>query len=142
MSQDKSMQAEEKLSTIKKMKRWARNLKKQLFVLYLAYRDDRVPWYTKLFTMLVVAYAFSPIDLIPDFIPVLGYLDDLILVPLGVALALKLIPKEVLQDCRRKVEERLAASKPKNWVTGSIIIATWIFVLVCVGKFVLSYINQ
>lgn len=142
MNQDKSMQAEEKLSTIKKMKKWAKNLKKQLLVLYLAYRDERVPWYAKLFTMLVVAYAFSPIDLIPDFIPVLGYLDDLILVPLGVSLALKLIPKEVLQDCRREVEERSTASKPKNWITGSIIVAIWLLVLVWVGKLVLSYMNR
>lgn len=80
----------------------------------MAYRDERVPWYAKLFTMLVVAYAFSLIDLIPDFIPILGYLDDLILVPLGVYLALKLIPKEVLEDCKRKVEERQITSKPKE----------------------------
>lgn len=135
------MQEEEKQFTIKKMKKWAGNLKKQLLVLYLAYRDERVTWYAKLFTMLVVAYAFSPIDLIPDFIPVLGYLDDLILVPLGVSLALKLIPKEVLQECRREVEERSAASKPKNWITGSIIVALWLLFLVWAGKFVLSYID-
>ncbi|MDR4441541.1 DUF1232 domain-containing protein [Bacillus cereus] len=116
------------------MKKWARNLKKQLLVLYLAYRDERVPWYAKLFTMLVVAYAFSPIDLIPDFIPILGYLDDLILVPLGVYLALKLIPKEVLEDCKRKVEERQTISKPKNWITGIIIITLWILVFVWAVK--------
>ena len=108
--------------------------KKQLLVLYLAYRDERVPWYAKLFTMLVVAYAFSPIDLIPDFIPILGYLDDLILVPLGVYLALKLIPKEVLEDCKRKVEERQITSKPKNWITGIIIITLWILVFVWAVK--------
>ncbi|ASJ51575.1 hypothetical protein ABE07_13810 [Bacillus thuringiensis] len=119
---------------IQKMKKWARNLKKQLLVLYLAYRDERVPWYAKLFTMLVVAYAFSPIDLIPDFIPILGYLDDLILVPLGVYLALKLIPKEVLEDCKRKVEERQTISKPKNWITGIIIITLWILVFVWAVK--------
>jgi len=100
----------------------------------LAYRDERVPWYAKLFTMLVVAYAFSPIDLIPDFIPILGYLDDLILVPLGVYLALKLIPKEVLEDCKRKVEERQITSKPKNWITGIIIITLWILVFVWAVK--------
>ncbi len=100
----------------------------------MAYRDERVPWYAKLFTMLVVAYAFSPIDLIPDFIPILGYLDDLILVPLGVYLALKLIPKEVLEDCKRKVEERQITSKPKNWITGIIIITLWILVFVWAVK--------
>ncbi|MGA5712165.1 YkvA family protein [Bacillus bombysepticus] len=134
MNQNKPIETEEKISIIQKMKKWARNLKKQLLVLYLAYRDERVPWYAKLFTMLVVAYAFSPIDLIPDFIPILGYLDDLILVPLGVYLALKLIPKEVLEDCKRKVEERQTISKPKNWITGIIIITLWILVFVWAVK--------
>lgn len=134
LNQNKPIETEEKISIIPKMKKWARNLKKQLLVLYLAYRDERVPWYAKLFTMLVVAYAFSPIDLIPDFIPILGYLDDLILVPLGVYLALKLIPKEVLEDCKRKVEERQTISKPKNWITGIIIITLWILVFVWAVK--------
>jgi uncharacterized membrane protein YkvA (DUF1232 family) len=70
------------------LKSWAKKLKKQIFILYLAYKDKRVTWYAKLFTACVVAYAFSPIDLIPDFIPILGYLDDIILVPLGITLAL------------------------------------------------------
>lgn len=134
LNQNKPIETEEKISIIQKMKKWARNLKKQLLVLYLAYRDERVPWYAKLFTMLVVAYAFSPIDLIPDFIPILGYLDDLILVPLGVYLALKLIPKEVLEDCKRKIEERQTISKPKNWITGIIIITLWILVFVWAVK--------
>lgn len=134
LNQNKPIETEEKISIIQKMKKWARNLKKQLLVLYLAYRDERVPWYAKLFTMLVVAYAFSPIDLIPDVIPILGYLDDLILVPLGVYLALKLIPKEVLEDCKRKVEERQTTSKPKNWITGIIIITLWILVFVWAVK--------
>lgn len=142
MNQDKPMKPEKNLSILQKLKTWAKNLKKQLLVLYLAYRDERVPWYAKLFTMLVVAYAFSPIDLIPDFIPIFGYLDDVILVPLGVSLALKLIPKEVLEDCKRKVEERQTTSKPKNWVTGVIIIAIWILVFIWVGKLVLSYMNH
>ncbi|PGZ95600.1 hypothetical protein COE51_19615 [Bacillus pseudomycoides] len=123
------------------MKKWAKNLKKQLLVLYLAYRDERVPWYAKLFTMLVVAYAFSPIDLIPDFIPILGYLDDLILVPLGVYLALKLIPEEVLEDCKRKIEENSSMNKPKNWITGFLIISIWLIIFIWIWKLVLSYMN-
>ena len=75
-----------------KIKDWARNLKRHISSL-LGWKDARVPWYAKLFTACVVAYAFSPIDLIPDFIPILGYLDDVILVPLGIMIALKMIPK-------------------------------------------------
>jgi len=83
-------------------------LKVETYALYLAYKDPRVPWYGKVFAACVVAYAFSPIDLIPDFIPVLGYLDDLILVPLGIALALKTVPKTVLEECRRNAREILS----------------------------------
>ncbi|MFI8706727.1 YkvA family protein [Bacillus sp. NPDC077411] len=142
MSQNKRVQTEKGLSIIQKMKKWARDLKKQLLVLYLAYRDERVPWYAKLFTMLVVAYAFSPIDLIPDFIPILGYLDDLILVPLGVYLALKLIPKEVLENCKRKMEKKLLINKPKNWITAFFIICIWLIVFIWIGKLILSYMGH
>jgi len=83
-------------------KKQARTLKIQVMALYYAYRDRRTPWYARLFTGFIVAYAFSPIDLIPDFIPVLGYLDDLAIVPLGVLLALKMIPAQVMAECRAK----------------------------------------
>ena len=76
----------------------ANQLKQEVFALWIAYRKPGVPWYAKAFCALVVAYAFSPIDLIPDFIPVLGYLDDLVLIPLGVALAIKMIPADILSD--------------------------------------------
>lgn len=108
-----------------KIKAWAKKLKRNIFVLYLAYKDERVPWYAKLFTACVVAYAFSPIDLIPDFIPVLGYLDDVIIIPLGIMLALKMIPNEVLSACEVKAEEMMKNGKPKNWVAGSFIILIW-----------------
>src|SRR5512143_1640562 len=88
-------------------KQKARELKIQVYALYYAYRDPRLAWYAKAFTALVVAYAFSPIDLIPDFIPILGYLDDLVLLPLGVFLALKMIPAPVMQECRAKAAEQL-----------------------------------
>ena len=84
------------ISPLTKLKQRARLLKTQTFALYLAYQHPATPWYAKFFAGLVAAYAFSPIDLIPDFIPVLGYLDDLILIPLGVTLALKMIPTEVM----------------------------------------------
>lgn len=108
-----------------KIKAWAKKLKRNIFVLYLAYKDERVPWYAKLFTACVVAYAFSPIDLIPDFIPVLGYLDDVIIIPLGIMFALKMIPNEVLSACEVKAEEMMKNGKPKNWVAGSFIILIW-----------------
>lgn len=110
---------------ITQLKTWAKRLKKQVFVLYFAYKDERTPWYAKLFAIAVVAYAFSPIDLIPDFIPILGYLDDVILVPLGVMLALRMMPADVLAESKGKAEERMKEGKPKNWVAGGLIILIW-----------------
>lgn len=104
----------------------ARQLKREVYALYLAYQDPRTPWYGKAFAALVIAYAFSPIDLIPDPIPMLGYLDDLILIPLGVVIALKLIPQEVMADSRLKAEEAFQSGKPVSWVGAVLIGATWI----------------
>lgn len=114
------------LGTLKEKARW---MKQQAYVLFLAYKDPRMPWLARVFTAVVVAYAFSPIDLIPDFIPVLGYLDDLVLVPLGIALALKMIPEEVLVDAREGVETAFPDGKPKSWVAGAVIIVIWVVVL-------------
>ncbi|GAB1154253.1 YkvA family protein [Paenibacillus illinoisensis] len=119
---------------IDKVKAMAREIKRNVFVLYLAYKDPRVSWYAKLFAVGVVAYAFSPIDLIPDFIPVLGYLDDLIIVPLGITIALKLIPQEVIRDCRDKAEEIRKKGKPTNWITGGLFILVWIVFAVWIGS--------
>ena len=113
---------------LNQLKLWTKKLKKQLFILYLAYKDERVSWYTKVFTACVVAYAFSPIDLIPDFIPVLGYIDDIIIVPLGIMLALKMLPTSVIEDCTIKAEELIQNERPKNWVAGSIIIIVWLLI--------------
>ena len=111
---------------IKAWKQRARQLRVETYALYLAYRDPRVPWVAKAFIALVVAYAFSPIDLIPDPIPVLGYLDDLILVPLGVAIALRMIPSDVLAECRERAHEVIADGKPTNWVAAAVIIVIWL----------------
>ncbi|AVX07721.1 hypothetical protein CS527_08335 [Bacillus sp. Y-01] len=113
---------------LNQLKLWAKKLKKQLFILYLAYKDERVSWYTKVFTACVVAYAFSPIDLIPDFIPVLGYIDDIIIVPLGIMLALKMLPTSIIEDCAIKAEELIQNERPENWVAGSIIIIVWLLI--------------
>ena len=119
----------------KLFERWkndAGKLKKETYALYLAVRDVRTPWYAKVFTGLVVAYAFSPIDLIPDFIPVLGYVDDLILVPLGAAVAIKMIPREVMDECRIRSEQEFASGKPVNKVAGAVIILIWLVVVLLI----------
>jgi Uncharacterized conserved protein len=114
---------------MERLKSWARQLKRKVYVLFFAYKDNRTPWYAKMVAVCVVAYAFSPVDLIPDFIPVLGYLDDLILVPLGVTLALKMIPDAVLQESIVQAEQRIKGGKQKNWFVGSLIVLLWIAVI-------------
>lgn len=104
----------------------ARALKREVYALYLAYRDPRTPLAAKVVAACVVAYAFSPIDLIPDPIPVLGYLDDLVLIPLGVALAVRMIPAGVMAECRARADDALAAGKPVNWWAAAVIVAVWI----------------
>ena len=127
---------EAKQSLINRLKSMARKLKTNLMVMYLAYRDPRVPIFPKILAICVVAYAFSPVDLIPDFIPILGYLDDLVLVPLGVYIALRLFPKKVLEEYRTKTEEQRKFGKPKNWITGTLVIAIWIALAVWSGWYI------
>jgi uncharacterized membrane protein YkvA (DUF1232 family) len=122
---------------IESWKRRTKQLKSEMYALYLAYKDPRVPWYARLFAACVVGYAFSPIDLIPDPIPILGYLDDLILIPIGVALAVKMIPKDVLDECREKAQEAMSEGKPINWVAAGLIIALWILLAAFATRLVL-----
>jgi uncharacterized membrane protein YkvA (DUF1232 family) len=107
------------------LRRWSVQLKAELYALYLAYRDPRVPLHARLFAACVVGYAFSPIDLIPDPIPVLGYLDDLVLIPFGIALAMRMIPAPVLAECREKARQ-VAKEKPTNRVAAAVIVAVWL----------------
>ena len=111
-------------------KRRVRQLKAETYALYLAYKDPRVPWHAKVFAACVVGYAFSPIDLIPDPIPILGYLDDLILIPLGVLLARKMIPDTVMSECREKARTAMSGDKPTNWVAAVIVVAIWLLLAV------------
>ena len=111
----------------------ARQLKTDIYALYLAYKDPRTPWYARIFAAVVVGYAFSPIDLIPDPIPVLGYLDDLVLVPLGVFLALKMIPPQVMVDSRQKAVEVMDQGKPVNKAAALVIVIIWIGLAVLAG---------
>jgi uncharacterized membrane protein YkvA (DUF1232 family) len=113
------------LKPVERLKRWAGRLKAEVYALYLAYRDPRVPLHARVFAACVVGYAFSPIDLIPDPIPILGYLDDLVLIPLGIALAIRMIPAPVLAECREKARQ-VAKEKPTNRVAAAIIVAVWL----------------
>jgi len=126
---------------ISKFKAFAKKIKQNLFVLYLSYKDPRTPWYAKLVAIFVVAYAFSPIDLIPDFIPILGYLDDLIIVPLGIILALKLIPPYVIDDNKEEAEKLKQSGKPKNWFVGILFIIIWIIFAVWICKIIILNIQ-
>jgi uncharacterized membrane protein YkvA (DUF1232 family) len=106
----------------------ARRLKRETYALYLAARDPRVPWYTKALALAVVGYALSPLDLIPDFIPIIGYVDDLIMIPLGIALILRLTPSGVLAECRAQAQQELesgglARSTPARIATVAIVVA-------------------
>ena len=106
----------------------ARQLKRDIYALYLAYQDPRTPWYAKALAIVVVGYAFSPLDLIPDPIPILGYLDDLLLLPLGIALLLRLIPPQVMEESRGKAQALLAQKRPTNWVAAAVIVLIWVLV--------------
>jgi uncharacterized membrane protein YkvA (DUF1232 family) len=114
------------MKLIEAWKQRARQLKAELYALYLAYRDPRVPLYARVFAACVVGYAFSPIDLIPDPIPILGYLDDLILIPLGIALAIRMIPAPVLAECREKARQAIKEKKPTNRTAAAVIVALWL----------------
>ena len=104
----------------------AKQLEIESYALYFAYRDPRVPWYARIFTACVIGYAFSPIDLIPDFIPVIGYLDDLIFVPLGIKVAISMIPGDVMIESREKAQEIIRQGQPVYRKVAVIIVSIWI----------------
>jgi uncharacterized membrane protein YkvA (DUF1232 family) len=114
-----------------KWEKWVSGLKQDTYALYLASGDSRVPWAAKIVLIVVAAYALSPIDLIPDFIPVFGYLDDMILLPLGIALAIKLIPDEVWEECRAEARTRLNSDLPRSRTAAIVIVTIW-FAAICV----------
>lgn len=118
---------------IAQLRAWARAIKRDVLALYLAARDPRVAWYAKLLALLTAAYALSPIDLIPDFIPVLGMLDDVILVPLAIVLCVRLIPAPLMSELRARAHELLAGRPPTSRVAAASIVVVWI--ALCVGSF-------
>jgi uncharacterized membrane protein YkvA (DUF1232 family) len=119
---------EERLTVWQRLRNWAWALKRDVIALYYAIRNPLTPWYAKAVAIVVVGYALSPIDLIPDFVPVLGYLDDVILVPLGIALVIKLTPGEVLEQCRQEAIQKPLSIKPKSWTGAVIIVLLWLLV--------------
>ncbi len=114
------------VSRIETWKQRVEQLKTETYAVYLASKDPRVPWYAKALVAFVVAHTFSPIDLIPDFIPVLGVLDDLIVTPLGIALALKMIPEPVMLECRLKARERMLSGNPTSKLGAAIVVLIWL----------------
>jgi uncharacterized membrane protein YkvA (DUF1232 family) len=115
-------------------KRRARQLSTQTYALYLAYRHPRTPWYAKVFAALIVGYVFSPIDPIPDFIPGVGLLDEMVVVPIGVLIAAKMIPRQVREECQESAREVAEGEKPVSRVAAVIVVAVW---LLCVASAVL-----
>ena len=103
-----------------------------VYALFLGLGDKRVPWYAKTLAAITVGYAFSPIDLIPDFIPVLGQLDDLLLIPVGVYVTMKLIPEDTINDLRAKAQSMMDGNKPTSWIAGGIVVTIWILALVAI----------
>lgn len=115
-----------------KLSERAKKLKTDIPAVFLALKDKRTPWYAKIIAAIVVAYALSPIDLIPDFIPVLGYLDDLIILPALIAWCLKCIPNDVLSDCQSRAMEMWGGDKPKKWYYAIPFVLIWAAIIVLV----------
>ncbi|SFO66998.1 Uncharacterized membrane protein YkvA, DUF1232 family [Mesorhizobium sp. NFR06] len=111
------------MSALDSARQWARGIKRDVVALWIAARDPRVPWYAKATAGAVAAYALSPIDLVPDFIPIVGYLDDLLIVPVGIMLAVKLVPSDLMQEFR---EEATRHEKPVSKAGLAFVIALWV----------------
>ena len=120
---------------MRRLKEWAQRLKNDVVALWFCTRHPRTPLMAKALAAALVAYAFSPIDLIPDFIPVLGYLDELILLPIGIWLVLKLVPRDVLAECRDQAARWLEDKnpRPRNYLAATLIVALWLAALVFVS---------
>jgi uncharacterized membrane protein YkvA (DUF1232 family) len=121
------------------MKNWARLVKRDIHAIYLCSRDPRVPWHAKALAILVAAYALSPIDLIPDFVPVLGYLDDVILVPVGIWLVVRLIPAHVMAEHRELAAA--ARDRPVSRTAAAVIVAIWIASAILCGWLIWRYLG-
>jgi uncharacterized membrane protein YkvA (DUF1232 family) len=130
---------EDRASLIRRLKERARALRAEVHALYLAAHDPRTPWYAKALIWFVVAHTFSPIDLIPDFIPVLGYLDDLVITPLGLALALRLIPPVVLIEARTQTRRVEGRDTCVGLAGAAVIVLIWVVFMIWMVKFILAF---
>ncbi len=119
-------------SMITRIKLWASRLKSNIAMLYLAYQHKRTPWYAKFLAILTVGYALSPIDLIPDFIPILGFVDDAMILPALIWLSLKLIPSDVKKECTEAAKDIFSNGRPKNYVAAGVMILIWVCVIAAI----------
>jgi uncharacterized membrane protein YkvA (DUF1232 family) len=127
---------------VESWKQRAKQLKAETYALYLAYKDPRVPWFAKVLLALLVGYVFSPIDPIPDFIPIVGLLDELVVVPLGVMAVRKMVPDEVLLECRERAQEATREGKPVNRVAAVVIVAIWLVLAVLAALIVMRVLRE
>lgn len=118
----------------RRLEQFAHRMKRDTLALYLAARHPNTPWYAKVFAAGVAAYALSPVDLIPDFVPVIGYLDDLLIVPAGIAVAIRLVPASVMSECREAAEETFANGRPVSRSAIAVIVVIWILLAVLVAR--------
>ena len=129
------------MKLLEKLKIKVKNLKKEIIALYYAYRHPRMPVLPKIIILFTIGYALSPIDLIPDFIPILGYLDDLLILPVLIALSIKLIPHEIMEESRKKAENQPLQLK-KNWFFAIVFVLIWIIVLISIVLFGHSFYTK
>jgi len=125
---------------VSKLKDWARSIKRDVLAIYLAARDPRTPWYAKALAIFVAGYALSPIDLIPDFIPVIGYLDDLVIVPLGILAVVWLIPPQVMIESRAAAA--VMAERPTSRTAAMVIILVWVTSIALVVWLMYRHMNS
>ena len=136
MSDSKMLQ---KIPFLMKLKHWSFLLKSDLVALFNAFKHPLTPWYAKTVAILAVGYAVSPIDLIPDFVPILGYLDDLVILPLLISLAIRLIPPPVMDECRAKAEASKAKLKTVFWIGAGLVLLVWLLLAAGIWYLVRSY---
>lgn len=129
------------MKLLQNLKQKARDLNTEVYALYLAYKHPQVSWVAKVVIALTIGYALSPIDLIPDFIPVFGLLDDLFIVPVGIALSVRLIPAPVMQECRLKASEMFRENKPSVRYAWLVVVFSWLIILSIVFMFTLKFIQ-